>query len=249
MSGARRFGVIAGGIALAVILMCSGAYTALFVPFTHTVFRSTSPDREVVLEIQNRHCLLMLLNERSDYTCILVDAKTSTPLHGSGGKTGSGSCHDDQPQVIWMGNVVHVKFAGMGQPVGVWRDGEQAWFNPYGQFPPDRATWLAGAATLETLDLWGTPVGDAELKQMRGLVGLKRLSLVETNVTDSGVSAILADAKNIEYLDLRGTRVTDAIVDDLVTLSQLKSLELDQGALSANAFKRLRDKMPDLRVN
>lgn len=247
MTGGRRSAVIAAGIVLALILMCSGAYTAVFVPFTWTVFRSASPDGQVVLEIQNRHCLFW--DERSDYTCILVDAKTSTPLRGSGGKSGSGSCHDDHPQVEWMGNVVHVKFAGMGHPVGVWRDGEQAWFNPYGQFSLDRAPWLAGAATLEELDLRGTPVGDSELKQMRGLVGLKRLSLVETNVTDSGVSAILVDAKNIEYLDLRGTRVTDAIVDDLVTLSQLKSVELDQGALSAKAFKRLRHEMPDLKVD
>lgn len=247
MSDFRQFRVVAAGIVLAVILMCSGAYTALFVPFTRTVFRSTSPDGQIVLEIQNRHCLLW--DERSDYTCILVDARTSEPLRGSSGKSGSGSCSDDHPQVVWMGNVVHVRFAGMGEPVGVWQDGEQVWFNPYGQFPPDRATWLAGASELEELDLTATPITDLELQQMVGLSGLKRLTLVDTNVTDAGLKAILKDAKKLEYLDLRGTRVTDAIVDDLVTLSQLKSVELDQGAFSTEAYKHLRREMPKVRVN
>ncbi len=81
---------------------------------------------------------------------------------------------------------------------------------------------LGTIGTLEQLDLASTPISDAGLKHLARLP-LKVLWLGGTGITDTGI-AHLALIKSLEYLDLRQTRVTDAGV------------------------ARLRDSIPDLRV-
>ena len=80
---------------------------------------------------------------------------------------------------------------------------------------------LAALKHLQTLRL-NTQVTDAGLKELAGLKGLQTLSLLgATKVTDAGLKE-LAPMQGLKTLDLDGTKVTDA---GLKELAALKSLE------------------------
>ncbi len=74
---------------------------------------------------------------------------------------------------------------------------------------------LIGQLTdLTKLDLTGTEVTDARLKDLEPLTQIEELSLVGTNVSDGGV-AELKSLKNLKELYLFKTKVTDAGVEEL----------------------------------
>ena len=91
-------------------------------------------------------------------------------------------------------------------------------------------------------------ITDAELRWMSRLVWLRRLSLTDSDLGDSGLSG-LSDLPRLETLDLSMTRVTDAAVERLAAMKGLRTVNLVNTKLSAAAVKRLRRLRPDLEVN
>ena len=87
-----------------------------------------------------------------------------------------------------------------GFQFGVWRDGIVA------KLPAPAAPF--------GLNLSGTQVTDAGLKELAGLKNLHTLNLNFTPVTDAGLKE-LADLKNLHTLDLSFTAVTDAGLAEL----------------------------------
>jgi outer membrane lipoprotein-sorting protein len=73
--------------------------------------------------------------------------------------------------------------------------------------------YLAAVEPPTTLNLRGTRVTDAGLKELAGLKTLKKLDL-PTQVTDAGLKE-LAGLKSLQLLNLEGTDVTDAGVERL----------------------------------
>jgi hypothetical protein len=112
---------------------------------------------------------------------------------------------------------------------------------------PHTTGTLRSDAQIYGLDLAETPVGDAALKALAGLNGLKILNLSDTAVTDAGLQE-LAALRGLRSLELRRTRVTDAGLRQLTGLHLLRDLHLagtgvtDEGA---GAFARA---LPDCTV-
>ena len=64
------------------------------------------------------------------------------------------------------------------------------------------------------LNLNGTQVTDAGLKELAGLTQMQNLGLSRTQVTDAGLKE-LTGMKNLQMVNLVGTKVTDAGVQEL----------------------------------
>ena len=125
------------------------------------------------------------------------------------------------------------------------------------QIGPQGATTLASALTqralpsLEGIDLYGNPVGDAGLASMLPVLRrlpprLKVLTLVNGNITDEGVASSVAPPtagafKSLEELDLYGNQITDAGCATLASalrggaLPALKALILEGNPASEEA--------------
>jgi len=84
---------------------------------------------------------------------------------------------------------------------------------------------LAGLASLQSLDLSQTQVGDAGLADLKGLSALQSLTLEGTQVTDAGLD-YLKGLSQLQSLDLAGTKITDAGVGHLKGLTALSILWL-----------------------
>jgi hypothetical protein len=103
---------------------------------------------------------------------------------------------------------------------------------------------LAGLPGLEAIDVSGcVSITDAGLLHLAHLRGLKSLALAETQVTDSGVTLLLARFPELEALDLLATpNVTAAVVPHLLRMRKLKRLALpphaDVGDVRAEFAKR-----------
>lgn len=92
------------------------------------------------------------------------------------------------------------------------------------------------------------PIGDKQLRVLRGLSSLRKLNLNEGNITDAGL-AHLRDLRQLEELGLCGTQVSRQGILRLVEhMPHLKTLWLD-AALLTDAFReRLAIRAPGLRV-
>jgi len=78
----------------------------------------------------------------------------------------------------------------------------------------------------KTLDLYGTPVTDEDLKDLAGLSELQTLDLARTRVTDAGLKG-LVELKQLQTLDLSyNAGLTDAGLKELTGLPQLQTLDL-----------------------
>ena len=75
------------------------------------------------------------------------------------------------------------------------------------------------------VDLRGTEVTDADLKDLKDFKSLRMLTLRQTGVTDAGLKE-LKELKNLDWLDLSTTKVTDAGLSELKELKNLRVLQL-----------------------
>ena len=73
---------------------------------------------------------------------------------------------------------------------------------------------MAGLNSLQSLDLSGTGVTDAGLRQLAGLNSLQSLYLGSTQVTDAGLKDLVG-LRSLRSLSLGNTKVTDAGVAEL----------------------------------
>ncbi len=102
------------------------------------------------------------------------------------------------------------------------------------QLPPRKRL-----AELERLSLIGAAVGDEELEQLRGFVGLRVLQLQGTKVSDAGL-ARLAGLTRLEALGLTATAVSDVGLEQLRKLTNLRELHLQHTRISDKGLEHLR---------
>jgi Leucine-rich repeat (LRR) protein len=107
---------------------------------------------------------------------------------------------------------------------------------------------LAALKSLRRLYLGDTPVTNAGLKELAALKSLQSLDLHGTQVTDAGLKE-LAALKSLRELDLHGTQVTDAGVKDLTALKSLQLLTVDGTQVTDTGLKELRNGLPNCLVN
>lgn len=111
---------------------------------------------------------------------------------------------------------------------------------------------LAGLAAVgghvAVLDLSGTNVTDAALKEVAKLERLVKLDLHETPVGDAGVRH-LSGLKHLRYLNLYGTQVGDAAVEAIAGIGGLKRIYLWGSKVSAKGVESLRKNLPEAKVS
>jgi hypothetical protein len=106
--------------------------------------------------------------------------------------------------------------------------GDGDMLDPFGSVIPKKPEWLRKLlgddffATATLVDLSGNKDTDAGLVHLRGMTGLRVLTLNDSDVTDAGL-AHLRGLTKLEGLDLRNAKATDA---GLVHLQGLKKLEV-----------------------
>lgn len=98
------------------------------------------------------------------------------------------------------------------------------------------------------LNLGGTGVTDAGLKNLSGLKNLRRLHLEKTAVGDDGLGA-LKDLAELRYLNLYGTKVSDKGLGALAGLKKLESLYLWQTSVTDAGAAELQKALPKLKIN
>ena len=107
---------------------------------------------------------------------------------------------------------------------------------------------LAGLTQLQTLGLWSTQVTDAGLKELAGLTQMQGLYLIQTQVTDAGLKE-LARLTQLRSLDLRDTQVTDAGLKELAGLTELNTLDLTGAKVTDAGVQELKKALPKVEIN
>ena len=98
-------------------------------------------------------------------------------------------------------------------------------------------------ASLQSLNLNGTHVGDATAGELAKFPKLTDLNLSGTNVTDGGVAS-LAPLKKLTALNLSGTDISDDGLSAIAQLPGLQVVNLALTAVSAAGAKQLQASLP-----
>lgn len=102
-------------------------------------------------------------------------------------------------------------------------------------------------AKLESLNLDGTPIGDAALSCLASFPNLTHLNLSRTNVSDAGVTR-LAPLKSLTTLKLARTDVSDEAVVALSQLDRLQLLDLQLTAVTEDGARKLHESLPNTTI-
>lgn len=131
---------------------------------------------------------------------------------------------------------------------------------------------LASADSLESLNLAGGQLSDADLKQITRLKTLQFLDLSSTLITDKGVASLgrcsrlttlrlryvavgdtglrsLIPLASLTSLNLDGTNITDASIETLTKFATLEKLSLKHTAVTEQAVQRLKSTLPDCSID
>jgi Leucine rich repeat len=112
----------------------------------------------------------------------------------------------------------------------------------------DDALVHAGRLTqLESLDLAGSSVCDAELAHLTGLTNLSTLDLQGTQITELGL-AHLKGLSNLSYLRLAYTGISHAGLEHVKRLTSLSGLDLRGTTVTDAGMKGLRKALPKLDI-
>ncbi len=98
------------------------------------------------------------------------------------------------------------------------------------------------------VDLGGTAVTDAGLKELAPLKSLTTLELSVTQVTDAGLKE-LAPLKNLTTLNLSETKVTDAGLKELAPLKNLTKLFLARTKVTDAGVAELQKALPNCKIS
>ena len=121
--------------------------------------------------------------------------------------------------------------------------------NAYKDFGDAQLTQLKPVGDyLVWADLARSQVTDAGLGTLAGMPHLERLHLQNTGVTTAGVKQ-LAGLKHLKSLNLHGTKVDDSVLPVLASMKSLENVYLWGSAVTPDAAKALRAKMPNTTIN
>jgi Leucine-rich repeat (LRR) protein len=108
--------------------------------------------------------------------------------------------------------------------------------SPY--FGDDGMATLESLKNLRRLYLRNTPITDAGLKHVSGLIALQELDLYGTHLTDQGIGS-LRNLTAMRKLNLLGAEVTDASVEVLARMPHLQELNLYRSHVSNAGLAKL----------
>ena len=97
------------------------------------------------------------------------------------------------------------------------------------------------------LNLAGTEITDASLKQIARLPQLKKLHLERTKIGDNGLKH-LKGASQLTYLNLYGTQVTDAGLEHIQSLPKLEKLYVWKSKVTDAGIAALQKSRPQLMI-
>lgn len=114
---------------------------------------------------------------------------------------------------------------------------------------------VAELPNLQELMLYGgyRRIGDSGLELLRNHQTLRKLELVNIDVTDAGLDVLMSMPMLIELELYRETRLdatlTDSAVEHLRKLHQLERLTIAGGWMSESALAKLRDALPNCKID
>lgn len=129
--------------------------------------------------------------------------------------------------------------------------------------------YLRPLQNLESLSIRNIPITDEGLRALTGLTKLRELNLNHTKVEGTGAGALppsvvglnlvfsevteqgvatIAKRTSLERLFLGGPQITDAAVDDLAKMTSLRYLFLPETAIGAAGGDRLRQALPNCKI-
>ncbi len=98
---------------------------------------------------------------------------------------------------------------------------------------------LKGLENLKKLSLSHSRITDAGLKRLQSLASLVQLHLADTKITDAGLEH-LTSLKNLGFLDLSDTQVTNAGLEYLKSMKKLKTIRLSGTKVTATGVGKLK---------
>ena len=90
------------------------------------------------------------------------------------------------------------------------------------------------------VNLGGTKITDAGLKELKELKGLRALNLTSTQITDAGLKD-LKELRGLRFLALDRTQITDAGLKDLKELKDLQTLYLYENQITDAGLMDLKE--------
>ena len=126
---------------------------------------------------------------------------------------------------------------------------EYLFLSQQADLPRDELRRLAGLSGLQALNLIGCPTfNDDDLLALRpALRRLKGIALVETAVTDAGLSAI-QDSSDLTDLVLFGPKISDVAMEHIVTLLKIQRLDLSFTQISDRGLAKLSSQLDLIRL-
>jgi hypothetical protein len=101
---------------------------------------------------------------------------------------------------------------------------------------------------LRSLHLEESGVNDQNMKQLGKLHSLTGLKLKDTQITDEGLREI-AGLTSLTWINLENCKVTDAGLKHLSKLSKLEYLEVEGTQITPAGEKRIKEILPNLKIN
>jgi hypothetical protein len=133
-------------------------------------------------------------------------------------------------------------------------DGLGGWVGPHDRsVPPPGPSLLRSMlgedffADVTVVNMYSTPLADAELEHLKWFTHLQWLYLSYSNVTDTGL-ANLAGLTQIQFLNLSHTNVTDGGLAHLKGLTNLQGLWLYNTQVTDEGVKELQKALPNCEI-
>ena len=114
---------------------------------------------------------------------------------------------------------------------------------PSGKFAPPLKFTKVELAKVDELNLYGTKITDASLKDVAKLTQLTELEMRGQNITDEGLKEV-AKLQKLTDLCLDETQITDASFKEVAKLQQLELLELQFTKITQAGVAELQKALP-----
>ena len=98
------------------------------------------------------------------------------------------------------------------------------------------------------LDLGGSEITDAAMKDISNFKNLERLHLEKTSITDTGIGELVS-LQNLAYLNLYGSNISDTGLKNISQIKSLESIYLWNTLVTDKGVTQLREKLPDLYID
>ncbi len=119
---------------------------------------------------------------------------------------------------------------------------------PSGKFAPPLKFTKVELAKVDELNLYGTKITDASLKDVAKLTQLTELEMRGQNITDEGLKEV-AKLQKLTDLCLDETQITDASFFDIAKLQKLTSLSLRDTQVTKAGVAELQKALTNCKIS